>query len=125
MTAASSSTKPSIVKEKVDGGGDEAPAPQTVKPDGAGLKTRLMDATKQKSPDVSRKAIGTDNSAPKTGNPQGGGESSDDDGDGFKIVVGRDRENSAGPAVPVKRFLRGEEGLLCPILGYFVIKVEG
>lgn len=35
-------------------------------------------------------------------------DSSDDDGDGFRIVVGREREAAPAPTAPVKRFLRGE-----------------
>ena len=46
--------------------------------------------------------------------PAGGGlpendSSDEDDGDGFRIVVGREAAPPAAPAAPTKRFLRGED----------------
>lgn len=38
-----------------------------------------------------------------------GGSSDEEDGDGFRVVVGREAAPPAAPAAPVKRFLRGKE----------------
>lgn len=41
--------------------------------------------------------------------PDDGSSSDENDGDGFKVVVGREVPPPAAPAAPTKRFLRGED----------------
>lgn len=100
-----------------EGGGREASSPApTVKseanPTSVGTAAAVMAAMEEASQGVAVSSAGDQKGDANAGQANAGGDedSSDDDdvGDGFRIVVGREREAPAAPAAPTKRFLRGK-----------------
>lgn len=103
-----------------EGGGREASSPGTaVKSEanpmsvGAAGVAAVTAAVVAASQEVAVSGAGDQKGNTNAGQANAGGDEEDssdgdDVGDGFRIVVGREREAPAAPAAPTKRFLRGE-----------------
>ncbi|CAM9326449.1 unnamed protein product [Sphacelaria rigidula] len=107
-----------------EGGGREASSPGTaVKSEanpmsvGAAGVAAVTAAVVAASQEVAVSGAGDQKGNTNAGQANAGGDEEDssdgdDVGDGFRIVVGREREAPAAPAAPTKRFLRGTNTLV-------------
>lgn len=102
------SSKPNPGVEKPDGGGDEAPAPRSPDVDETESKPSSLAPVQSKTAKPLAKSKRRNLGAQGAAGVHEADNSSDDEGDGFRIVVGRDREAANATAMPMKRFLRGE-----------------